>query len=216
MTTVLNDIDLKESRKLSALVRTLNSSGHNPATSGNYSLRSLTMPGYSLVSESGIDKSLFSEENLLLVNIENKQQHESIKAFGKKSSDETALHLAIYRSTNANCVLHSHLLEGLLFAELFPNESLIKMAGLELLKGFKGIKTHETEVLLPTFPNTQDIDGLALEVMPVLERTPNVFGLMLRHHGLYVWGETVEEAKRHLEVFEYIFKFYLYSAGFKK
>src|SRR5690606_35239733 len=133
-------------KKLAKLVRSLNVSGHNPATSGNYSLRSTTSPEYALVSESGIDKGLFTEDNLILVDIKSAKQHEIFQGLGKKSSDETALHLAVYKATDANCVRHSHMLEGILFAEMFPGESFLKIAGLELLKGLKGIKTHETKV----------------------------------------------------------------------
>lgn len=211
----LNQQDLLQSKELAKLVRTLNLTGHNPATSGNYSLRSQTLPQYALVSESGIDKSQFSEDNLILVNIANQQQHESFANLGKKSSDETALHLAIYQATEANCVLHSHLLEAILFAELYPNQSILEVSGLELLKGLKGIKTHETSIKIPCFENTQDIDSLAKEVVKVISKENRYYSTILRGHGIYVWGESVEGAKRHLEVFEYILKYMLAIRGIR-
>lgn len=214
MALAINQHDLGQAKQLAKLVRTLNQSGHNPATSGNYSLRSSTSPQYALVSESGIDKSLFTEDNLLLINIESKQQHESFASLGKKSSDETALHLAVYKATKANCVLHSHMLEGVLFAEMFPNQNMLSIKGLELLKGLKGIQTHEAQVQIPCFDNTQDIDSLADEVVKVLGKG-QYYSTILRGHGIYVWGENVEGAKRHLEVFEYIFKYYLAMRGIR-
>lgn len=215
MALAINQHDLNQAKQLAKLVRTLNQSGHNPATSGNYSLRSSTSPQYALVSESGIDKSLFTEDNLILINIANKQQHESFANLGKKSSDETALHLAVYQATEANCVLHSHMLEGILFAEMFPGQDMLTIEGLELLKGLRGIKTHETKVQIPCFENTQDIDGLAKEVIKVLGKGQGYYATILRGHGIYVWGESVEGAKRHLEVFEYIFKYYLAMRGIR-
>lgn len=200
--------DLVEAEKLATLVRALNQAGHNPATSGNYSLRSKTLPGVSLISESGVDKSLFTEKNFLLVDQQTGELVGKFKNSGRKSSDETAIHLTIYRATDAGCILHSHMLEALLFADLFPGQEILSLENLELLKGFKGVRSHETRVLLPSFANSQDIQGLANKAEPLLKELV-CFGLLLRGHGLYVWGETVNDAKRHLEVFEYIFKYYI-------
>ncbi|QDK40433.1 methylthioribulose 1-phosphate dehydratase [Bacteriovorax stolpii] len=211
MSFIISAQDYEESKKLATLVRVMNSLGHNPATSGNYSLRSKTNPDIALVSESGIDKSKFTEDNFLPLYYQTREMHEDYKASGRKSSDETDIHLTIYQITKANCVLHSHILDSLLFADLFPGKQFATIKNLELLKGFKGIKTHELEINIPVFDNTQDIRSLAEEVKPAILSQPNSYGLLLRGHGIYVWGDSVEEAKRHLEVFEYIFKYYLNS-----
>jgi methylthioribulose-1-phosphate dehydratase len=203
--------DLEEMKKLASLVRVMNSLGHNPATSGNYSIRSKTIPETAMVSESGIDKSKFTEENFLSLNYSTRILDKSFSESGRKSSDETDIHLTIYQITNANCVLHSHLLDSLLFADLFPENNFATIKGLELMKGFKGIKTHTEEIEIPIFENTQNIKSLAESIKPAILKSTNNFGLLLRGHGVYVWGESVEDAKRHLEVFEYIFKYYLNS-----
>ncbi len=211
MSFIISAQDYEEMKKLASLVRVMNSFGHNPATSGNYSLRSKTAPEIALVSESGIDKSQFSENNFLPIFYQSRQMHEAYLSSGRKSSDETDIHLSLYQITKANCVLHSHILDSLLFADLFYGKPYATIEGLELLKGFKGIKTHELKIHIPIFDNTQDIAGLAEQIKPAILAQENNFGLLLRGHGVYVWGESVEEAKRHLEVFEYIFKYYLNS-----
>lgn len=211
----LNKTDQQESHKLAKLVRELNNHGHNPATSGNYSLRMTSIDQYALVSESGIDKAVFQAENFLPVHTTTTSLHPVMLNSGRKSSDETDIHLAIYRSTKANCVLHSHLLEALLFADLFPGEDFIEISGMELLKAFRGITTHESTIEMACFENTQDIRNLSFKVEQVLKDKELVFGVMLRQHGLYVWGNTVTEAKKHLEVFEYLFKYYLQTRRFQ-
>ncbi len=198
-------------KKLAGLVRVMNGLGHNPATSGNYSLRSKTSPEIALVSESGIDKSSFTEDNFLPLYYQTRKMHESILSSNRKSSDETDIHLSLYQITDANCVLHSHLLDSLLFADLFPGLEFAQIKGLELLKGFRNVKTHDLEINIPIFDNTQNIAELAERVKPAILSQKNNYGLLLRGHGIYVWGKSVEEAKRHLEVFEYIFKYYLQS-----
>lgn len=211
----LQAMEAKEQTALAQLVRSLNQGGHNPATSGNYSLRSLARPGFCLVSESGVDKSGFVEENLLWVDQQTGALEPALAAQGKKASDETLIHLGIYKVTNANCVLHSHLLESLLFAELHPKSEVIWLEGMELLKGFAGVKTHEAKVPLFCFENTQDIGALSARIEADLAQAPQTFGLLLRGHGLYVWGASVKEAKRHLEVFDYLFRFYVHLQRIK-
>lgn len=207
---VVNDYDMSEAKFLSHLIKALNVTGHNPATSGNYSIRSQHEPKIALVSESGIDKSLFSESNLLPVTIETGALYTDAYV-GRKSSDETGLHLAVYQSTDAGCVLHSHLLEGLLFADLYPQQEVITLTGLELLKGLKGVKTHEASIKIPVFENSQDIVQLAKDAKTALKELEGQHApiFILRGHGFYVWGANVKEAKRHLEVFEYIFKYFV-------
>ncbi|NOT80964.1 MAG: methylthioribulose 1-phosphate dehydratase [Bacteriovoracaceae bacterium] len=216
MSYITSAQDYEEMKKLASLVRVMNSLGHNPATSGNYSLRSKTSPEIALVSESGIDKSQFTEDNFLPLYYATRKMHESFSGSQRKSSDETDIHLTIYQITKANCVLHSHMLDSLLFSDLFSNEDFATIKDLELLKGFKGVKTHELEIKIPIFDNTQDIAKLAEQIKPALLAQTNNYGLLLRGHGVYVWGDSVEEAKRHLEVFEYIFKYYLLSHPKKK
>ena len=214
MSFKINENDQKNLSNLAELVRRLNLTDHNPATSGNYSHRSDEFNDYAFVSESGIDKSQFSENNFIPIKISNKETHDFYKK--RKSSDETDLHLAIFQSTSANCVLHSHMLDALHFADLYPCLSLIPISGLELLKGFSGVATHDTTIQIPVFENTQDISQLAEIIKPHLNQDPFCYGLILRGHGVYVWGKNVTEAKRHLEVFEYLFRYTIQKKNFNK
>lgn len=209
MSFITSAQDHAEMKKLANLVRIMNIQGHNPATSGNYSLRSKTSPNMAMVSESGIDKSKFTEDNFIPVNYQTREMDPEYKSLGKKSSDETDIHLSIYQITDANCVLHSHMLDALLFADLFGKEDFAIIKDLELLKAFKGVKTHEVEIKIPMFENTQDIRALSETVKPAIMSSPNNYGLILKGHGIYIWGTSVEEAKKHLEVFEYLFKYYI-------
>ncbi len=205
--------DLVEAKKLAFLVRSLHVTGHNPATSGNYSFRSSVFPQHAYISQSGVDKSAFAASHLIPVDVATGEIAAPARAENVRISDEAPVHLQVYRSTSARCVLHSHLLDAVLFADLFPGQKEVAISGLELLKGFRGIKSHEASVPVPLFENTQDMSDLAVRLGRVLEGGPEVYGFILRRHGLYVWGQSVSEAKRHLEVFEYVFKYHLRTRG---
>ena len=44
------------------------------------------------------------------------------------------------------------------------------------------------------------------EVARLLEEKPGIHGFLLRRHGLYTWGKDVFEAKRHVEILEFLFE----------
>ena len=39
-----------------------------------------------------------------------------------------------------------------------------------------------------------------------LEANPKAHGVLLSRHGLYTWGQSVAEARRHLEALEFLFQ----------
>ena len=77
-----------------------------------------------------------------------------------------------------------------------------------MLKGLEGTPSHETKHWIPIFENTQDIPKLAAEVRERLDdpTKPMSHGFLIRKHGLYTWGKDVFAARRHIEVYEFLFE----------
>ena len=73
-----------------------------------------------------------------------------------------------------------------------------------MLKGLEGVKSHSHHEWLPIIENDQDMTRLAGGVEAMLDKYPTVHGFLLRRHGLYTWGENLEQAKRHLEILEFL------------
>ena len=80
----------------------------------------------------------------------------------------------------------------------------LHIEGYEMLKGLEGVDTHEHSEWLPILENTQDYQSLARSIKNTLRQHPHSHGLLLRRHGLYAWGKNVEQAKRHVEILEYL------------
>jgi methylthioribulose-1-phosphate dehydratase len=176
--------------------------GWAPATSTNYSVRLSddAAPAYCAITSSGVDKSTIEIEHILAVD-----QHGSpIDADGLTPSAETPLHLLLYRTMGAGAVLHTHSLPAALLSQQACNEGRVLLSGWELLKGLSGIDTHDIEISLPVFPNSQDMQALSMRVEQSLSRERSCYGFLLAGHGLYAWGKDIPEAKRHLEVLEYL------------
>jgi methylthioribulose-1-phosphate dehydratase len=57
---------------------------------------------------------------------------------------------------------------------------------------------------LPIFDNDQDMRRLSGRVDTMLKASPDVHGFLLRGHGLYTWGDDLAQARRHVEIFEFL------------
>ncbi|MEJ2095085.1 MAG: class II aldolase/adducin family protein, partial [Gammaproteobacteria bacterium] len=108
-------------------------------------------------------------------------------------------------------VLHHHSPRATLLSQLAGDR--INLSGYELLKAFPGIDTHEATVQVPVFNNDQDIPRLADTVDNYMQSNGDLFGYLIRGHGLYTWADTVERALNHIEAFEFLFRCELMKRG---
>jgi methylthioribulose-1-phosphate dehydratase len=131
-----------------------------------------------------------------------------------RPSDETVVHLAVVRERAAGSVLHTHSVWGTLLSEAAGDEGGLTLAGFEMLKGLSGVATHDHAEFVPILENTQDYGRMSADVLSALRRSPACHGLLLRGHGLYTWGRDLAEARRHVEILEFLFEVVgrLYSA----
>lgn len=168
-----------------------------PATGGNFSVRSGEHSA--LVTASGKDKGELSPQDLLPVS----WQDGKLSCPGKPSA-ETALHAQLYQlDSGIKAVLHTHSVQATVFSRLFHDDSYL-FCGYEMQKAISGNVSHEQPCPLALFDNTQDIPALAAEVKQRWQQQPLNKGLLVRGHGLYVWGNSLDEAKRHLEGWEFL------------
>ena len=59
---------------------------------------------------------------------------------------------------------------------------------------------------MPIIENSQDYEELAAELVEALRTYADTHGVLLSRHGLYTWGKSVAEARRHLEALEFLFE----------
>jgi methylthioribulose-1-phosphate dehydratase len=178
--------------------RELAARGWTPATAGNFSARADASSA--VITVSGRDKGRLTADDFLLVDL----QGRVIDGNGKPSA-ETPLHVQLYRrDASIGAVLHTHSPYQTIAGRALACEGGIRFEGYELLKAFAGVGTHETQVTLPVFANTQDMQELAQRVEARLESDEPLFGYLIDGHGIYAWGTGVGDAMRHLEAFEFL------------
>lgn len=184
---------------LAQTIRTWHAKGWSPATSTNYSFRLENKPDEIYVSRSGIDKSQFSEDDFMMVDLQGKQLpgYESLKP-----SAETLIHCTLYELfPETQCIVHSHSVYSVLHSAV--EKESVRIEGYEVLKGFDGITTHESVVDCPIFDNTQDMLAFS-ELLKAQKHRLTIPAFIMRKHGTYAWGKNLFEAKRHLETAEYL------------
>ncbi len=121
----------------------------------------------------------------------------------RRASAETLLHTLVYRlRPEVGAVLHVHAPLSVSMSLAFVERGAIRFTGFELQKGFEGVTTHETELSVPIFPNDQNMARLSSRIEPTLRDAPGTWAFLLAGHGLYAFGRTVADAKRHVEVVE--------------
>jgi methylthioribulose-1-phosphate dehydratase len=171
-------------------------------TSGNFSAVALREPFRIAVTSSGLDKGSLDATNFLELD-----QNGFVANGEGKPSAETALHLTIYNSReDAGSVLHTHSVWGTILSDAHFEKGAIEIEGYEMLKGLSGVITHEHVERVPIVENSQDYVALSGEIERLLAKLPDIHGFYLRRHGLYTWGETISEARRHVEIFEFLFE----------
>jgi methylthioribulose-1-phosphate dehydratase len=167
--------------------------GWVPATSGNFSAR--VDAARIAITASGTDKGALLRQDVLTIMMEAPPI--------PGSSAETGLHLQAYRrDPGIGAVVHVHTLNATVLSRHLADAGAVVLRGYELLKAFAGIGTHETELVVPVFANSQDMHALADRVAAYAHAAP---GYLLAGHGLYAWGRTMREALRHAEAFEFLF-----------
>jgi len=185
---------------LSAIAKAFHARGWLLGTSGNLSAVVSRDPLRLAMSPSGIDKGDLTAAQVLLVD----EQAQVLSDHRGKPSDETLLHLRIVNDRHAGAVLHTHSVWNTILSVLYAADGGINIEGYEMLKGLAGIRTHEHSEWLPIIENSQDMTALASSIGETLLNNSQAHGLLLRRHGLYSWGTNLHEAKRHIEILEFL------------
>ncbi len=168
-------------------------------TSGNFSAVISREPLRLAITSTGLDKGSLTPAHFLEIG----DSAEVARGEGQPSA-EALLHLAIVRVLNAGAVLHTHSVWSTVLSGAHASQGGIALAGFEMLKGLAGVRTHKHREWLPILDNSQDMVELAQRVSTTLRENPGIHGFLLREHGLYTWGANLQEAKRHVEILEFL------------
>lgn len=185
---------------LASIARGFHARGWVIGTSGNLSAVVNREPLHLAMSPSGVDKGELSAEQIVLID-----EHARVLSDHRaKPSDESALHIRIVKERGAAAVFHTHSIWSTILSDLHAPDGGLAIEGFEMLKGLDGVKTHAHREWVPIIENSQDMPALAESIGDTLRQHPHAHAFLLRRHGLYAWGNDLAQARRHVEILEFL------------
>jgi methylthioribulose-1-phosphate dehydratase len=185
------------------VARDFHGRGWMAGTAGNLSVRSA--PDRFWITASGKAKGRLGDGDFLEVEVTGDQVLRNPGGDSKPSA-ETAIHRVVYRLfPEAGACLHVHTVDAVIAAARMPADAAgLPLAPIEMLKGL-GVWESQPEVELALFDNLADVAEIAAQIERRFRaHPPRLRGLMIRDHGVTVWGQTLQQAYDRLECLEFI------------
>ncbi|TAQ84835.1 hypothetical protein B7494_g6829 [Chlorociboria aeruginascens] len=165
------------------------------------------------LAPSGVQKELMKPEDIYVLSLaaqtdpKNRIYLRSPQLF--KPSQCTPLFIAAFKKRNAGCCIHTHSQWAVLLTLILENTpsspNMFEINNIEQIKGFgKGfgkqgnLGYHDT-LRIPVIENTPHEEDLTESLEEAMDRYPDTYAVLVRRHGVYVWGENVHKAKTQCE-----------------
>ena len=194
---------------ISTLCKHFYSLGWVTGTGGGTSIR---RGPYIYIAPSGVQKELIQPHDIFVLNYESRSYIR--KPLALKPSACTPLFLAAF-DRGAGCCIHTHSPAAVLVTLLVENDAkesgrrvsdcCFEIEEIEQIKGIakgrelKGMLGYFDRLVVPIIENTAHEEDLTTSLEAAMEKYPNTYAVLVRRHGVYVWGDSVEKAKTQAE-----------------
>lgn len=205
--------------------------GWASGTGGGLSIRE---NGRIYCAPTGVQKERIKPEDIFVLD-ESGSIIEYPKDKNLKCSECLHLFMVAFQLRDAGCCIHSHSMSANLITALHSRQNIesIQARGIETSEQFtatefritrqemiKGIKLGSTNealkytdtLIVPIIDNVLYERDLRYSMHNIVELYPSTNAVLVRDHGVYVWGKTWEQAKSMAECYDYLFKLKLEAA----
>jgi methylthioribulose-1-phosphate dehydratase len=189
----------RESRELICeLCRRFYDLGWASGTGGGISVRSGDKV---YMAPSGVQKERLRPADIFVLDMEGEVVEKPAGNHAVSACRPLFMHA--FRLRNAGAVLHSHSQNAMLATLLYGD--LFRITGIEMAKGIQGHGVFDmTEV--PIIENTAQECELADSLRDAIIAHPKSNAVLVRGHGVYVWGKDWIQAKTQAECYDYLFE----------
>lgn len=162
------------------------------------------------VAPSGVQKERIKSEDLFVLDRLGNCIQEPDSSRCLKMSECTPLFMNAYRMRDAGAVIHSHAVSADLVTLISPG-SEFKITHQEMIKGIKRGSSkdsmrYDDTLVVPIIENTPFERDLTDRMAAAMEKYPETNAVLVRRHGVYVWGQTWQQAKTMAECYHYLFE----------
>lgn len=206
MAATLDQMPVREA--LAAIAHDFHRRGWMAGTAGNLSARPPENEGGFWITSSGLPKGLLDGDDLILIDINSGEVRQNLRE-GAKPSAETTIHQSIYTLfPKTRACFHVHSVDACIATERNSrNTTWMRLPPLEMIKGLD-IWEETPRVDLPLFDNHLDVPKISAEIRQRFsEQPPQIPALMIRNHGITVWGESLQQAYNRIEIVEFIMSY---------
>ncbi|KAI3651907.1 hypothetical protein MP228_003210 [Amoeboaphelidium protococcarum] len=173
------------------------------------------------IAPSGVQKERLQAENIFIQSLESGKVLYTPPA-GKngkslKMSQCTPLFLTCYRErADTYACIHTHSQNAVMATLICEknNQSELKLSHLEMIKGIRigdSDKRHcyYDTITIPIIENTAHEEDLTDSLREAIRKYPDTNAVLVRRHGVYVWGKSWEDAKCMAECYDYLFEMFV-------
>jgi methylthioribulose-1-phosphate dehydratase len=168
-------------------------------TGGGISIRQL---GRVYVAPSGVQKERIREQDIYVLD-DAGNVLEGPTDQGVRPSECTPLFYNAFRLRDAGAVIHSHGVFAMLATLISGNT--FECSEIEMLKGIEGHGYYD-RLCVPIVENTARERELTERMAHAIEQHPRTSAVLVRRHGVYVWGRDWAHAKTQAECYHYLFE----------
>ncbi|KAG4068295.1 hypothetical protein HA402_007815 [Bradysia odoriphaga] len=208
MSSIYSDLSEENPRKLiPELCRQFYNLGWVTGTGGGISIR---LENEIYIAPSGVQKERIQPEDLFIQTINGDDILTPPEYKKLKKSQCTPLFMLAYRLFDAGAVIHTHSIKAVMVTLLWPGKEF-RCTHLEMIKGIYNYRLqrylrYDEELVVPIIENTPLEKDLEKEMNRTMELYPGASAILVRRHGIYVWGDNWQKAKAQTECYDYLFE----------
>ncbi|KAM9652534.1 methylthioribulose-1-phosphate dehydratase isoform 1-T1 [Morphnus guianensis] len=161
------------------------------------------------IAPSGVQKERIQPEDMFVCDMNEQDISGPPPQKKLKKSQCTPLFMNAYTMRGAGAVIHTHSKAAVMATLLYPG-SEFSITHQEMIKGIQkctsgGSYRYDDTLVVPIIENTPEEKDLKERMACAVEKYPDTCAVLVRRHGVYVWGETWEKAKTMCECYDYLF-----------
>lgn len=176
------------------------------------------------IAPSGVQKELMKPRDIYVLSLAAQEASLKNRTYLRsppcyKPSQCTPLFLAAFTKRGAGCCIHTHSHWAVLVTLLLESapstgngvagseqsHRVFEINNIEQIKGFgrgfskQGNLGYHDTLRIPVIENTAHEEDLTEFLEEAMDRYPDTYAVLVRRHGVYVWGDNVHKAKTQCE-----------------
>lgn len=153
------------------------------------------------MAPSGVEKERLQPEDLFELDADGEVVEAPAGSFTLTAC--APLFMASFKHRNAGACMHSHSLNIVLAAALVPAGEPLVLHRMEMMKGLAGVGYFDHHEI-PVIQNTAHECDLTERLEQAILDYPKSNAVIVRNHGVYIWGKDARHAKTQAECLDYL------------